>query len=31
MLDGLSFVEYLKTPLSDKVMIDLRDEYFVKL
>ena len=31
MLEGLSFIEYLKTPLSDKVMIDLRDEYFVKL
>ena len=31
MLEGLSFEEYLKEPLSDKLMIDLRGDYFIKL
>jgi hypothetical protein len=31
MLEGLSFNEYLGTPLSDKLMITLRDQYFVKM
>ena len=31
MLEGLSFQNYLRTPLSDKLMIDLRNEYFVRL
>jgi len=30
MLDGLSFEKYLKTPLSDKKMIELRSHYFIK-
>jgi len=30
MLEGLSFNEYLKTSLSDKVMSELRNEYFIK-
>ena len=31
MLEGLSFQEYLRTPLSDKLMIDLRNQYFVRI
>ena len=31
MLDGLSFNSYLKQKLSDRTMIKLRDEYFVRL
>ena len=31
MLEGLSFEEYLKEPLSDKLMIELRSDYFIKL
>lgn len=31
MLNGYSFEEYLKLPLSDKYMIDLRDKYFIKI
>jgi hypothetical protein len=31
MLEGISFEEYLHSKLSDKMMIRLRDEYFVKL
>lgn len=31
MLDNLSFQEYLNLPLSDNMMIDLRDKYFIKI
>jgi hypothetical protein len=31
MLEGLSFDDYLKEPLSDKLMIELRNDYFIKL
>ena len=31
MLEGLSFEEYLNTKLNDQLMIDLRNEYFVRL
>lgn len=31
MLEGLSFEEYLNTKLSDKHMIDLRKDYFIKI
>ena len=31
MLEGLSFEEYLDTKLNDKLMIQLRNEYFVRL
>ena len=31
MLEGLSFEEYLDTELNDKLMIQLRNEYFVRL
>ena len=31
MLEGLSFEEYLNTKLSDKYMIDLRKDYFIKI
>ena len=31
MLEGISFSDYLKTPLNDKLMINLRNEYFIKL
>jgi len=31
MLEGLSFEEYLRQPLNDKLMKDLRNDYFIKL
>jgi hypothetical protein len=31
MLEGLSFEAYLREPLSDKLMRDLRSDYFIKL
>tara|TARA_B100001769_G_C21747396_1_gene409610 strand:- start:4 stop:624 length:621 start_codon:yes stop_codon:yes gene_type:complete len=31
MLEGLSFEEYLNTKLTDKHMIDLRKDYFIKI
>jgi hypothetical protein len=31
MLEGSSFEEYLNTKLSDKLMIDLRKDYFIKI
>ena len=31
MLEGLSFEEYLRQPLNDKLMKDLRGDYFIKL
>ena len=31
MLDGISFIDYLNTPLSDKEMIKYRDKYFVRI
>ena len=31
MLEGLKFEDYLKSSLSDKLMINLRNEYFVRL
>jgi hypothetical protein len=31
MLEGLSFEKYLNSKLNDKLMIQLRDEYFVRL
>lgn len=31
MLEGLSFDDYLREPLNDKLMKDLRGEYFIKL
>jgi len=31
MIEGLSFKEYLNTSLSDKLMIDLRKDYFIKI
>ena len=31
MLDGISFESYLRLPLSDKIMKDLRTDYFIKL
>ena len=31
MLEGLSFQKYLQTSLNDKLMVDLRKEYFVRL
>jgi len=31
MLEGLSFEEYLGEPLNDKLMIDMRNEYFISL
>ena len=31
MLEGLSFNNYLEIPLSDKLMINLRNEYFLRL
>ena len=31
MLKNMSFQEYLNLPLSDNMMIDLRDDYFIKI
>jgi hypothetical protein len=31
MLEGISFEKYLNTKLSDKLMIDLRKDYFIKI
>jgi len=31
MLEGLSFEEYLREPLNDKLMITMRNEYFISL
>ena len=31
MLEGLSFEDYLRQPLNDKLMIKLRNNYFIKL
>ena len=31
MINNKSFIDYLNSSLSDKLMIKLRDEYFVRL
>ena len=31
MLEGMSFKEYLNTKLSDKLMLDLRKDYFIRI